>query len=439
MSDSARSLLVRGIAAAKAKDVDEARFFLEWLILTECTSEQRADALFWLSEISEDVKQKRAYLDEVLGLRPNYYAAQRSLAVLDGRLDPQEIIDPNKPPAPTTDQQADVQSQRFVCPQCGGRLTYSPDGSSLTCDYCAQGRAVAGSNQETRNNLPGQDFIIAMATAKGHSHPVSTRTFECHACGAVFLLAPEMVSLTCSYCASVYVIEQAETHQLLPPESIIPFSIDESRARQIMIAWSKHQRLPANTRLEPPRGLYFPAWKFTISGPLPWNSLIPDNNDFDIPDAMDGWKTHSGMELVAQDDILVPGSQTLPENWFDNFCQYDLDQLVPYDPAYLADWPAESYQISLSDASLEARAMVLEHARSAVKDKIPAFHKNLYLDSKDLMVETFKLILLPLWISHFRVDQKHYPLLINGQTGKVWGRKAGGGVIKWFSSLFKDE
>ena len=57
MSDSARSLLVRGIAAAKAKDVDEARFFLEWLILTECTYEQRADALFWLSEISEDSNQ----------------------------------------------------------------------------------------------------------------------------------------------------------------------------------------------------------------------------------------------------------------------------------------------------------------------------------------------------------------------------------------------
>jgi len=298
---------------------------------------------------------------------------------------------------------------------------------------------ISGEQSLSDFHLPGQDFIIAMATAKGHSHPVSTRTFECHACGAVFLLAPEMASLTCSYCASVYVIEQTETHHLLPPESIIPFSIDKSRASQIMIAWSKHQRLPANIRLEPLRGLYFPAWSFTISGPLPWNSLIPDNNDFDTPDAKDGWKTHSGMELVAQDDILVPGSQTLQEKWSDKFCQYDLDQLVPYDPAFLADWPAESYQISLSDASLEARSMVLEHARSAVKDKIPAFHKNLYLDSKDLMVETFKLILLPLWISHFRVDQKHYPILINGQTGKVWGRKAGGGVIKWFSSLFKDE
>jgi len=439
MSDSARSLLVRGIAAAKAKDVDEARFFLEWLILTECTYEQRADALFWLSEISENIQQKRAYLDEVLELRPNHYAAQRSLAVMDGRLDPQEIIDPNKPAAPAIDQQTGAQAQRFVCPQCGGRLTYSPDGQSLTCEYCTQRRAVAGSDRGTENNLPGQDFIIAMATVKGHSHPVSTRTFECHACSAVFLLAPEMVSLTCPYCAAVYVIEQAETQQLLPPESIIPFSIPESRARQIMVAWVKRTRLPANHRLEPPRGLYFPAWNFSISGPLPWKSLIPDDNDFGTPDALDGWKTQSGMELVAQEDILVSGSQTVPENWSNRLRHYDLDQLVPYDPAYLADWPAESYQISLSDASLEARSMVLEQARSAVKNKIPSFHKNLFLDSKDLMVETFKLILLPLWISHYHVDHKHFPLMINGQTGKVWVRKPGGGVIKWFSSLFKDE
>ena len=439
MSDSSRSLLVRGIAAAKAKELDEARFFLEWLILTECTSEQRSDALFWLSELSEEIKQKRAYLNEVLELRPNHYAAQRSLAVLGGRLDPQDIIDPDNPPPPPTDQQTDAQAQRFVCPRCGGRMTYSPDGSSLTCDYCTQRRSVAGTNLETGNNLPSHDFTIIMATAKGHSHPVSTRTFECHACGAVFLLAPEMVSLTCPYCASVYVIEQTETHQLLPPEGIIPFSISESKARQLMIAWVKTQRLPVNIRLAPPRGLYFPAWKFSISGPLPWNSLIPDNNDFDPPYSMDGWKTLSGMELVAQDDILVPGSQTVPEIWSDRFCIYDLDQLVPYSPAYLADWPAESYQLTLSDASLEARSVVLDQARSTVKNKIPAFHKNLYLDSKDLMVESFKLILLPLWISHFHVDQKHYPIMINGQTGEVWGHKAGGGVIKWFSSLFKDE
>ena len=100
MSEKARDLLVRGVASAKAKQADEVRFFLEWVIRTESSLEQRADAFFWLGEISEDPEEKRAHLLEALGCRPNHYQAQRSLAVLDGRLDPQDIIDPDKPPAP---------------------------------------------------------------------------------------------------------------------------------------------------------------------------------------------------------------------------------------------------------------------------------------------------------------------------------------------------
>ena len=439
MSEKAHDLLIRGVASAKAKQADEARFFLEWVIRTESSLEQRADAFFWLGEISEDPEEKRAHLLEALGCRPNHYQAQRSLAILDGRLDAQDIIDPDKPPAPLSDQGRETKAQRFVCPQCGGRMTFSPDGRSLNCDYCAQRQSIAGNTQDKGTNIASQDFTIAMATAKGHHHPVATHTFECQACGAVFLLAPETASLKCAYCTSVYVVEQTETRQLLPPESLIPFNITEAKARQTLVAWFKQQRLPDDIQMAAPLGLYFPAWLFTISGPLPWDCQVPDNNDMNDPGPLDGWKTHSGIELVAQDNILVSASAKVPDEWISRLDHYNFDQLMKYDPAFLANWPAESYQITLADASLEARSMILDRAQVAVKAKIPAIHKDLHVDSKDLMVESFNLILLPLWLSNFRYEHKRYPIIVNGQTGKAWGRKPGGGVRKWLASLFKDE
>ena len=439
MSEKARDLLVRGVAAAKAKDVDEARFFLEWLLLTNYTPEQRSEALFWLSEISADADQKRAYLEEVLEWRPNHYRAQRSLAVLDGRLDPQDIIDPDKPPAPPADHQTKTEAQRFVCPQCGGRMTYSPDGSSLECDYCAQRRSVTNSTDVKRVPISSQDFTIAMATAKGHTHQVATRTFECQACGVVILLAPETASMKCPYCNAVYVIDQAETRQLVSPGEVIPFRITEDRAKQILVAWYEKQRLPAETRIAPHRGLYFPAWIFTISGPLPWKCMVPDDNDWSTSNSMGGWESYSGIELVSQDNILVSASGTVTDKWISRLGDYNFDQMVPYDPAFLADWPAESYQITLSDASLEARSMILDRTRAAIKGKIAFRHKDLQLDSKDLMVESYNLVLFPLWLSHLHYDQNRYPILINGQTGRVWGAKPAGGVRNWLSSLFQDD
>ena len=59
MSDSARDLLVRGIAAAKAQDTDQARFYLEWVLRTDASREQKIKAWLWLSEVSEDPDEKR--------------------------------------------------------------------------------------------------------------------------------------------------------------------------------------------------------------------------------------------------------------------------------------------------------------------------------------------------------------------------------------------
>ena len=48
MSQSARDLLVHGIAAAKAKDLREAHFYLEWVLQTDADRRQQIDAWWWI-------------------------------------------------------------------------------------------------------------------------------------------------------------------------------------------------------------------------------------------------------------------------------------------------------------------------------------------------------------------------------------------------------
>ena len=74
MSESVRALLVRGVAAAKtgqARDKEEARFYLEWVLRRDdATSDQKASAWLWLSQIEDDPKKKRDCLENVLAWDP---------------------------------------------------------------------------------------------------------------------------------------------------------------------------------------------------------------------------------------------------------------------------------------------------------------------------------------------------------------------------------
>src|SRR5512139_101950 len=101
MSESIRQMLVRGVAAAKtgqARDKEEARFYLEWVLRSgDAAPDQKATAWLWLSQIEDDPKKKRDCLENVLACDPANGPARRGLAILDGRLKAEDIIDPNKP------------------------------------------------------------------------------------------------------------------------------------------------------------------------------------------------------------------------------------------------------------------------------------------------------------------------------------------------------
>ncbi len=403
VSDSVRDLLVHGIAAAKDGANDEARRYLEWALRLDPTLDQCIKIRLWLSRVSDDVAEKRIHLEEILFSDPTHPEARRELAILDGRLDPAEIVDPNNVPNAVPDAPQPAQARRFTCPHCGGRMVFSPTGASLICEYCAQhprSEALADDGA-----IDEQDFVIALATAKGHTHPVATRCYGCQDCGASFLLGPEKLSFTCPYCASVYVVEQTEVRKLVPPEGVIPFVVTQDQARRAVLEWLAAEELDVAPVVSL-NGVYLPMWTF----------------DIDV-----AWKRRRHLE----DDVLTPASSTLPQELASAVGSFHLDKLVPYDPGYLADWPAETYDISVADASIKARAKV----RKLVAERLGKRIEDFGPDVARLSVMSFKLIIVPLWIIRYSYEERQRTALVNGQTGIVQGEKPSRGILGWLSRL----
>ncbi len=422
MKDSrARSWLNMGAAAARAGDKADARYYLEHAQLCDPDLEDETQIWYWLSRITDDPAEKRRLLQDVVISEPGNAEARRELAILEGRLTPEAIRDPREPAQPV--EARNNGARRYVCPQCGGRLVYDAAKAALACDYCGH-RSTTFLAPGGDATVEEHDFLATLPTDRGHTWELpATRRLVCQGCGAAFTLPPAHSTASCPFCQSAHVAEAERGEDLIAPEAVIPFHLDAEAATGNILRWLAVRRgspadLARRAVVMTPKAVYLPFWTFNVLGQVTWRgTLAADYGDEPRP--------ISGAQPVWLDNFLVPASHTLPQKVLAELTDFDLGALAPYSPDLLADWPVEVYQIPLGDASLVAHQRAYHEAMKAVRQGFTpgqTIH-GLACDSSGVVVDSFKLVLLPVWMASFRYGSEEYPLVVNGQTGTVHGQR----------------
>jgi hypothetical protein len=412
--DYAKELLRSGIIEAKAGSKESARRYLDRAIYMSGSSEVLAEAWYWMGEVTDDPVEKRKALENCLANDMRHARARRALAIVDGKLKADEVVNPDKLPAvPNGQRKADA--DRFMCPKCGGRMSFAPDGQTLVCDYCTRGQALGVKPQEAKE----EDFIVAMATARGHGKPLQEQVFHCNGCGAEFILPPNQISASCAYCASPHVVSLEKTKDLLAPDGIIPHAFNQKRAIKLLVDWVEGNGFKPEKQVELPRGLYLPLWTFDVGGGIDYTYEVVESEN----EAFGGrGQTHtarfSDQYPVMVNDLPLPASKKPSAVFLRLIASFDMASIKPYDPRFLADWPAEIYDVPMADASLDARSQVYKK----YKNDLPHLINNsniVHTSSANLAIDSFKLNLLPVWMTEFPFDGREHLVLINGQNGVV--------------------
>jgi hypothetical protein len=257
------------------------------------------------------------------------------------------------------------------------------------------------------------------------------QVLHCYGCGAEYVLGPQTLSLTCAFCGSNLVVKATETKQLIPPNAVIPFALDEQAAARRFADWLRSSKIRPERTPENPRGLYFPVWTFDIFGEAPWKAIVARDRD--------QYETIEGTGVVAYNDLPVPAAHSLPPLLETALQTFDFSNPAPYDPRFLASFPAELYDIAMADASLDARAEAARRAPRDIREQIGtdsfASIQNLSVSSARLSINSFRLALIPLWLAEYHADEKNYPILINGQSGELFSGKGGAGLLGWLDPL----
>ncbi len=287
-----------------------------------------------------------------------------------------------------------------------------------------------------------KDFLIAMATARGHGKPLDQQVFHCEGCGCEFILPPDQISSTCVYCGSPYVVNWESEEQLLAPDGIIPHAFDQKRAIQILIEWVQSNQIKPEKQVDLPRGVYLPLWTFDLGGMIDYVGETVDDGQIQFNSKMPKMIRVSESYPVQVNDFPIPASRKLSAVFLKLIPTFELRGVKPYDPRYLANWPAEVYDIPMAEASLDARSQVFKRYKNDLPNLLtPA--QIISTSSAKMTVESFRLNLLPVWMTELPFGGREHLVLLNGQNGTIASdlpekKRESSGLMEWLKDLIEE-
>jgi hypothetical protein len=135
------------------------------------------------------------------------------------------------------------------------------------------------------------------------------------------------------------------------------------------------------------------------------------------------WSPSSGSISHFFDDELVSASKGVQPELLRKVEPFPTTtDLKPYEPGFLSGWVVEQYQIDLIAGAQHSREMMEKKTRQLCADEVPGdTHRNLHVQSH-YTGQTFKHILVPVWLIAYTYHGQNFQIVINGYTGTIAGK-----------------
>lgn len=322
--------------------------------------------------------------------------------------------------------------QKYNCKNCGAELYWDANAKCLKCEYCDEEYQVSDFEQEhgekEKSTQPEQADEHAHATDESVS--VDLVVYKCSHCGAEIVTAKSTVATTCAYCGRAISISDKLVDRF-KPDVVIPFLIDEAKAREIYGNYVKRRKLVPKTfkekgTIKKIKGIFVPFWlhsfvnetSATVYGEKVSSSRRGDDK------IVTRKMYHINIEASGTfKDMPTDALKHMDNELMDALEPFDYQKLKSFNPAYMAGFYAEEYdeneEETLNRAKNRASETMLSHVESEAGDYS---HKRIE-DSKEKYRDVnSKYAMFPVWMLNVPYKDKEYVFAINGETGKIVGK-----------------
>ncbi len=344
-----------------------------------------------------------------------------------------------RPPASNEPDPLKARS-KFSCPVCGGEARWNPAKQALICVYC--GTESPAKLDVASGEIEEHDLAAALRSIPDSDRGWGTakRTVKCQHCMAISVFPPERVSQACDFCGSTALVPYDQEKPPISPESLLPFKLSENNARDIVRKWYGQvwfapDRLKKAALTDTVKGYYLPYWTFDSQTHCPWTaeagyhyyeteSYTDDAGNRQTREVQrTRWEYASGIVDHFFDDELVPASKGVAPDLLRRVEPFPTtSDLVKYDPGFLSGWVVEQYQIDLIAAAQKARTQMTSKLESMCSQQVPGdTQRNLQI-APEFAADTFKHLLLPIWMLAYNYNGTSFQVVINGYTGAIAGK-----------------
>jgi DNA-directed RNA polymerase subunit RPC12/RpoP len=328
----------------------------------------------------------------------------------------------------------------YPCSSCGADLLYEPTDGYLTCPYCGYKEQIIESSDSIIER-PFSEYLQVQPEQMGKL-AANALEVKCQSCGATITFTPPEVAGRCEFCGVQIVAQPKEADPIVAPEGVLPFSHTASEANVGLRQWLSSRWFAPNAlkhfaQPDAIHGIYLPFWTYDANTSSRYTGqrgdyyyvtetyYETDSNGNQVARTREvrqiRWSNSSGIVELSFDDILVNGTRSLPEHRLADLEPWDLQNLKAYEPAYLAGFRAQRYQVDLAEGFERAKELALPTIESAIRTDIGGNEQRITGVDTHYSNITFKHILLPVYAGAYRFNGKIYQIVVNGRTGEIQG------------------
>ena len=331
-----------------------------------------------------------------------------------------------------------IAQHKFPCPACGASAQWDAAKRALVCPACGTVSPMEVSPDGVI--IAEHDLVTALRElpldARGWQS--ERRTVKCQSCQAISVFAPERVAQKCDFCGSPSLLPYDDIKPPIRPESVLPFTVSTTQVRDALRKWYSSRWFAPNllkksAMTDTLKGIYLPYWTFDAQTQADWTAesgtYYYDTESYSDANGRTQtrqiqrtrWQSAAGSLENFFDDELEPATKGVHAGLLRQVEPFPTKDLVPYDAGYLSGWTVELYQIDLIAAAAQARTSMDAKLRQLCGAAVPGdTHRNLEVQAQ-YSGQTFKHILVPVWLISYAYHGKSYQVLANGVTGQLAG------------------
>ena len=311
----------------------------------------------------------------------------------------------------------------YKCPGCGDAMVFMEGTDNLVCESCGTEIEV---QEFLKDREDAKDEIIT-----DNNKEDTYKVIKCSTCGAELMTDEHTSSTFCAFCGNPTLIEDRLSGEA-SPAYVIPFKIKKDKVTEEFRSWAgKGFFTPSGFRrestIEKISGIYVPFWLYDFDTRYSASltcTVVRHSSDKEYNYTHTDWyEVHRDLSGDYK-KIPADASEKMDDDIMDMLEPFNYMALTPFEMPYLSGFLSEKYNFDAHELLGRAKERVSEFLDEELNKTLVKYSgREIKYRDKQIKQTDVKYAVLPVWILNYRYHNNNYTFAMNGQTGKIVGKR----------------